>query len=55
MKIQQAGKCLAGYVVNCNVWRLAMALQLLVVPNSVYKGSINPISNPNPSIVTLNT
>jgi hypothetical protein len=45
---QQAGKCLAGAVVVCELWRLAVAPHLLVVPCCVYMWSINPFSNPNP-------
>jgi hypothetical protein len=43
LKTQQAGKGLVGDVVICKVWRLAIALQLLVDPDGVYKRSINPI------------
>jgi hypothetical protein len=50
VKMQQAGKDLAYAVVICKVWRLAMALTLLVVPSCVYKWSINPISNPKPRL-----
>jgi hypothetical protein len=45
---QQAEKGLAGAVVNCKVWKLAVALQLLVVTSCVYKWSINPITIPKP-------
>jgi hypothetical protein len=37
-------------VVNCRVCELAIALWLLVV--MICKLSINPITNPNPSIIT---
>jgi hypothetical protein len=37
VKTQQAGKGVTGAVVICELWRLAVALQLLVVPNRVYK------------------
>jgi hypothetical protein len=33
--------------VICKAWRLAIALQLLVVPSCVYKWSINPFTNPS--------
>jgi hypothetical protein len=46
VKTQQAGKGLAGAVVICIVWRLAVALELLVVPSRVVKWSISPTSNP---------
>jgi hypothetical protein len=45
---QQAGKGLEGAVVICEVWRLALALQLLVVSSHVYKWSVNPFTIPNP-------
>jgi hypothetical protein len=48
VKTQQAGKGLACAVVNCEVWRLEIALWLLSVPSGVHKWSINPISNPYP-------
>jgi hypothetical protein len=32
----------------CELWRLAMALQLLVFTSRVYKWSIDPVSNPKP-------
>jgi hypothetical protein len=38
----QAAKGLAGAVVICELWRSAIALELLVVPSGVYKWSINP-------------
>jgi hypothetical protein len=44
VKTQQAGKCLEGAMVICELWRLAMVLQLLVVPSGVYKWSINTIA-----------
>jgi hypothetical protein len=37
VKTQQAGKGLAGVVVICELWRLAVALKLLVVPSRVYR------------------
>jgi hypothetical protein len=43
VKTQQAGKDLPCAVVICEVWTLAMALYLLVVPSCVYMWSINPI------------
>jgi hypothetical protein len=48
VKTQQAGKDLAGAVVICEVWRLTVALLLLVIPSRVYKWSINAFTNPNP-------
>jgi hypothetical protein len=47
VKKQQAGKGLAGTVVICELWRLAMALILLVVHILMCKWSINPICNPD--------
>jgi hypothetical protein len=44
---RQAGKCLAGAVVICELWSLAVTLKLLVVPSRVCKMSINPLTNPN--------
>jgi hypothetical protein len=38
-------KDLAGSVVICELWRLAI---VLVVPSGVYKWSVNPFTNPNP-------
>jgi hypothetical protein len=35
-------------LMTCRVWRLAVALYLLVVQSRVYKWSINPFTNPNP-------
>jgi hypothetical protein len=49
VKTQQAGKDLAGALVNCELWRLAVALQLLVLTSCVYKWSVNPFTNPNPA------
>jgi hypothetical protein len=43
MKTRQAGKGLAGAVVICEMWALAMALT-----SYVYKWSLNPFDNPNP-------
>jgi hypothetical protein len=45
VRAQQTGKGLADAVI-CEVWRLAIALWLLVVPSCVYKWSINPFTNP---------
>jgi hypothetical protein len=36
----------------CEVWKSALALQVLVVPSRMYKWSINPFANPNPLLVT---
>jgi hypothetical protein len=44
----QAEKSLAGAVVICELWRLAVAPKLLTVPSRVYKWSINPFTDPNP-------
>jgi hypothetical protein len=41
-------KVLAGVVVICELWRLAVVLQLLALTSRVYKWSINTFSNPNP-------
>jgi hypothetical protein len=46
VKTQQAGKDFACAVVICKVWKPAVALQLLVVPSSVYEWSIHPIQIP---------
>jgi hypothetical protein len=46
LKTQQVVKVLAGSVVICELWRLVVRLKLLVVPSSMYKWSINLISNP---------
>jgi hypothetical protein len=43
---------LAGAVVICKVWRLAIMLQLLIVLSGVYKWSINPFTDPHPSVMT---
>jgi hypothetical protein len=48
VKTQQSAKGLACAVVSFTVWRLAVALQLLVLTSPVYKWSINPFTNPNP-------
>jgi hypothetical protein len=48
VKTQQAVKGLADAVVICELWRLTVTLQLLVVPSRVRKWSINPFANPNP-------
>jgi hypothetical protein len=50
VKTKQAGKGSAGAVVVCEVRRLAIALYFLVVPNGVYKWSVNRFTNPNPHI-----
>jgi hypothetical protein len=47
VKPQQAGKGLVDAVVIRELWTLAVALQVLVVPSGVYKWSINPFPNPN--------
>jgi uncharacterized protein YggT (Ycf19 family) len=44
VKTQQAGKALAGAVVIYDVWRLAIALYLLVVPCCVKKSIHQTIS-----------
>jgi hypothetical protein len=41
-------KKLGGCVVICEVCRLAIALQLLVVLSGVCKWSVNPFTNANP-------
>jgi hypothetical protein len=41
-------KGLAGALAISKVWRLVIALYLLVVPSGVYKWSINPFTKPNP-------
>jgi hypothetical protein len=48
VKTHRAGRGLADAVVICELWRLAVALQQLVVPSHVYKWSINPYTNPKP-------
>jgi hypothetical protein len=57
VKTQQAGKCLAGAVMICEMWRLAVTLQLLVVPSCVYKWSKihHPFQNPVDSNSYKNT
>jgi hypothetical protein len=45
VKTLPAGKYLACALVNCKVWKLAMALKLSVITSCVLKWSINPISN----------
>jgi hypothetical protein len=55
VKTQQAGKDLAGAMVICKAWRLAMTLQLLVVPNRFVKWLTNPISNPKRRRESLHT
>jgi hypothetical protein len=49
-------RTLVGVTVNCKLWRLAVALQLPVVPCGVYKVSINPIikSIPRLIVTTIN-
>jgi hypothetical protein len=44
VKKQQAGKCLEGVVVNCELWELAIELWLLVVPSCVDTFNIQSIS-----------
>jgi hypothetical protein len=48
LKTQQAGTSLAGAAVICKMWRLAIALQLPVVPSGVCKWSIHLFADPNP-------
>jgi hypothetical protein len=48
VKTMQAGEDLVIAVVICEVWRLEVTLQLLVVPSRVVKWSINRVTNPNP-------
>jgi hypothetical protein len=48
VKTQRDGKNLAGAVVNCELWRLRIELQLLVVSSRVIKWSINAFTNPKP-------
>jgi hypothetical protein len=43
LKTQQAGKFLAVAVVICEVWKLAIALYLPVVPSCVNKSNIQSI------------
>jgi hypothetical protein len=43
-----AGKHLAGAMVICELWRLVVALWLLVVPSGVYTWSVNSFTNPDP-------
>jgi hypothetical protein len=50
MKTQQTEDSVRT-VVNCNVCESAIALLLIVVTS--FRSPINPITNPNPSIVTL--
>jgi hypothetical protein len=50
VKTQQAGRDLAFVVLICDLWRLAVALWLLVVPSLKYKLSI--IQSTTPSIIT---
>jgi hypothetical protein len=51
------GKGLASAVMICELWRLAVMLQLLAVPSRVHKWSINPFTHPYPvdsdNIVTI--
>jgi hypothetical protein len=44
----RTGEDLVSAAVICEVWRLAVALQLRVVPSRVEKWSVNPFTNPNP-------
>jgi hypothetical protein len=46
MKTSRLEKGLAGAVVICEFWRLAIALYILVVPSGVYKWLTNPFTNP---------
>jgi hypothetical protein len=48
VKTQQTGKGLAGAVMIGEVWKSAIALQVLVVPSWVYKWSINLFTNQYP-------
>jgi hypothetical protein len=48
VKTRQAGKGLECAMVICILWRLAVALKLLVVPSRVYKWPVNRVTNPNP-------
>jgi hypothetical protein len=48
VKTKQAGKGLAGTVVICELWRLAVGLQLRVLADHVYKLSITSYTNQNP-------
>jgi hypothetical protein len=45
LKTLKSGEGLVFAAVVCKVWRLVMALSLLVIPSRVVKWSINPISN----------
>jgi hypothetical protein len=49
MKIEESGKRLAGAVVICTFWRLAVVLSLLVVPSCLYvfNKPRSPIHNPS--------
>jgi hypothetical protein len=47
VKKQQAGKSLAGAVVICELWTLAVAFFVLMSP--VYKWSIKQFFIPNPA------
>jgi hypothetical protein len=42
------GEDLVRAAMNCRMYKLAIALELLAVMRCVYKWSINPITNPNP-------
>jgi predicted cobalt transporter CbtA len=48
MKKWQTEKGLADVVVISELWRLVVALYLLVVPSRVYQWSLNSFTNPNP-------
>jgi hypothetical protein len=47
-KTQRAGKDLAGAVVMCELWILAVALRLLVAPSRAHISGQYPFTNPNP-------
>jgi hypothetical protein len=42
------GQGLAGAVVICELWRLAVAVYLLVIQNRVYKRLLSPFIKPDP-------
>jgi hypothetical protein len=50
VKTQRAGKGLVGAVVNCELWRLAIALSL-VITSCVYKESISPVIKSKPLLI----
>jgi hypothetical protein len=53
MKTLLAGKYLVCALVNCEVCKLVIVLQLSVITSCVLKWSINPISNPKPRLESL--